>query len=628
MIVSFRAFLLMPLFLSTSLTVVSQVPSSDVRVDLAIKDSKTEFHSGEPILLDLSFIANQGKATIDVTPTKPFSPIDTVVVSPSEGGFPWLEDQVRGKHYSPHNAAVQQLEPGTPVVVTLALNDLYRFDSPGHYKVHVMTPRLLGAVLTSNEVEFDVVSLMGSEEEAKLAANLEKQIREATTLTEAERLATELDWLPGDAATRAKLSLFLKPKEFYPFGVDMTRGLWIARNRAMVVTALEKALVDPAQEIGAGSNLLETLVALKARLRVPYDAEHPETPLASDQIKAEYLHAIASTIGQRTGTPRIDAARTVFVELARKGAIEHPDFAVAREVLVTSFSQVNEYNVDWLLGLYGQYLEDARLVPALRRLLESSRSQLFIPNRVVALKQLAKLAPHDLPTFLVSEACAADLPVMIQTVRDLSPAETLPSVDSCLKEKLRIETTSTSKSVRRNLGSTLAYTARFASAALVPEVRRAYLSRDSDWGQDAIGAAVVYLMRWDPENSLSLLSDLLPSHDRYGGTMLYFLLDPAYPPANGLRQAFRQEIMNAPPRAAGACAFGLSKIGEPEDRDFLRDQLKRLREGRAGGFSAQDGRFEGELVGAIITGRTWASTNEEAASLRASCVSDECKRRF
>jgi hypothetical protein len=57
-------------------------------------------------------------------------------------------------------------------------------------------------------VAFDVAPFPGKEE-AELASSLERQIRSATDQRTAQKLASQLDYLTGDAATEAKLSLFL-----------------------------------------------------------------------------------------------------------------------------------------------------------------------------------------------------------------------------------------------------------------------------------------------------------------------------------------------------------------------------------------------------------------------------------
>jgi hypothetical protein len=605
--------------------------ASEVICELSLEGGKTQFRSGEPIVLQFSFTATGPGVSVDVTTTEPPSPIDTVVLTPKEGAFPWLDEQARGKRYSPDYVNTTTAEPNRPVTLTLTLNDLYRFDSPGHYTVSITTRRVRvgdgssnGSLpspghlqeLTSNDVSFDVVPFP-DQDEAALAVSLEQRIRASANQRSAQKLADELDYLSGDAATAAKLSLFLHPKTFDPSRVDVTQGLWIARNRTMVVAALERAIVDPAQ---TSADLVGTLVDLKATLQPPHNPE---------AIKAEYIHQIALSIPKRTGESRIDAARTVFVTMAREGHASGPDFDIARETIITHFSEVGQYSdVESILNPYGKYLLDPRLVPALRRILETTTDPVFSGNREAALTQLARITPgakiaDDASKYLVREACS-EYPAMIRAVRDLSPMETLPEADTCLREKLIAETNGAG--TRMMLGTTMQYIARFADAALLSDVRKAYGERTDRWDQRARGAALTYLMRWDAKNSRPLLDALLLGPDSSDGIIMVDMLEPEHDPADGLKEAAREYLQTAPPKIAAWCAFALSKIGDPEDRELLRKTLEQLRRRDAAEFSHWDGKFEVDLVTAVAQGRSWDSTKDEIIALEQTCVSRECRQ--
>jgi hypothetical protein len=604
--------------------------ASEVICELSLEGGKTQFRSGEPIVLQFSFTAT-GPVSVDVTTTEPPSPIDTVVLTPKEGAFPWLDEQARGKRYSPDYVNTTTAEPNQPVTLTLTLNDLYRFDSPGHYTVSITTRRVRvgdgssnGSLpspgylqeLTSNDVSFDVVPFP-DQDEAALAVSLEQRIRASANQRSAQKLADELDYLSGDAATAAKLSLFLHPKTFDPSRVDVTQGLWIARNRTMVVAALERAIVDPAQ---TSADLVGTLVDLKATLQ---PRQNPEA------IKAEYIHQMALSIPKRTGESRIDAARTVFVTMAREGHASGPDFDIARETIITHFSEVDQYSdVESILNPYGKYLLDPRLVPALRRILETTTDPVFSGNREAALTQLARITrgakiADDASKYLVREACS-EYPAMIRAVRDLSPMGTLPEADTCLREKLIAETNGAG--TRMMLGTTMQYIARFADAALLSDVRKAYGERTDRWDQRARGAALTYLMRWDAKNSRPLLDALLLGPDSSDGIIMVDMLEPEHDPADGLKEAAREYLQTAPPKIAAWCAFALSKIGDPEDRELLRKTLEQLRRRDAAEFSHWDGKFEVDLVTAVAQGRSWESTKDEIIALEQTCVSRECRQ--
>src|SRR6202167_1442367 len=96
--------------------------ASEVKCELSLEGGKTQFRSGEPIVLQLSFTATGPGVSVDVTTTEPPSPIDTVVLTPKENAFPWLEEQARGKRYSPDYMNTPTAEPNQPVTLPPTLD--------------------------------------------------------------------------------------------------------------------------------------------------------------------------------------------------------------------------------------------------------------------------------------------------------------------------------------------------------------------------------------------------------------------------------------------------------------------------------------------------------------------------
>jgi hypothetical protein len=324
------------------------------------------------------------------------SPVDQILLSPTAGVYPWLDDYSREGRYAPDYETANELQPGQPVTIELPLNALYRFDEAGRYTVHVVTsriasgdslhPKAVGA-LTSNDVSFDTVP-MDAADEAAMAEHLESLIRSARDLRTAQRYASQLKWLTGDPSTHVKLSLFLHPKEFYPFGVDVSYGLWVARNRALVVSTLEQAISDPQQPIGPVGSLLQMAVALKSRLESPYDPASTNPLPRVNQVEDEYVRRIAATLPLRKDANLASTAITLLTSLAPRGKIGTPEFEAAREALITHFADVNEYQVDWVLNGYGKYLHDSRMIPALENMLGKAK---FSTTRVAIQNQLTLL---------------------------------------------------------------------------------------------------------------------------------------------------------------------------------------------------------------------------------------------
>jgi hypothetical protein len=613
--------------------VASAQTGGPVRVDLWLAEGKTVYRAGEPIQLNLTFTASEAGYSLNGTTTNPASPVDTLFLSPTTGVFPWLDDQARGHRYGPDYASISSLEISKPVTVGLLLNAVYRFDVAGHYKVHVVTNRVssgdllhsqpLGS-LTSNEVEFDVEAMSDIDEAARAAA-LEKQIREAKNMQQAQPFAEELDWLTGDASTRAKLSLFLRPKTFYPFDVNVTRGLWTARNRAFVVAELERALADPTDPLSTGFSLLETTASLKARMAVPFDPAMPDKALPMDQIEGQYLHQMAASLLQRTGEPLVTAAQTVFVRLAQRKETTGNDFAAAREVLITHFAQVNEYSVDWLLNSYGTYLQDQRMVPALETILQTQKDPVLSGERAAVEAQLIKLAPQNVRSFVVGEVCA-DYRVQLKPIQD-APFDVLPETDECLKEQIH----AASENVKHggvDLQMKTALAARFATNAHYDDFLALYEKSSGNWDGQARGGMLAYLMRWDAKRALPLLEAALPIGAEQLEPNISFALFRAYY-SPGLDAFLRKRLATGPPEQAGMAAFEMSQNGPAEDQDILRERLSRWRTQWSGkDIPDAEGKLESELVQAVIQGKEWKMPEAPASTLRESCLSSVCRSRF
>ena len=550
-------------------------------------------------------------ASVNITTTDPASPIDQLVLSPMTGVFPWLHDQDRGQPYSPDFAALAAIGPGKSQVVDLPLNAAYRFDAAGHYSIQVVTDRAQGATsLTTNSVSFDMVP-MPDDEEARRAAELEQKIRQAGSLTIARKYAEELDWLTGDPSTRVKLSLFLHPKHFYPFAVDVTKGLWIARNRALVVEELEKALRDPAQELPAGSTLLSTAVALRARLS--------GSPAERD-VESSYLSEIAASLPQRTGSALLSAAQTVFIRLATRNETSSAAFAAAREVVITHFADTNEYNVDWLLNSYGAHLLDSRLVPALRQILADPS---LVGERTAVMRHLVKLAPESSRNEVVREVCSDNF--TLDEILGELPFSTLAETDECLRRK-----TDAVQNVRNPMAlqSVALRIARFATPALYDDMLELYRRRGAMVGRQTQAYLLAYLVRWRPQVGLPLLETALPPTLPSPDFDFTFALGRVgYVP--GIDGFWRECLAKSPPELAALAAFQMSKNGPAEDQALLRARLNDWRtiwNGRE--VPRAEGRLEGELTQAVTRGAHWQMSHEEVQTLASGCLSEDCRTRF
>src|SRR5262245_27356039 len=232
----------------------SQTAGADVQVRLSLAGGKSVYRTGEPIRLVLSFTSDADGYQLNTTTTKPASPVDEILVTPDEGLFHWL-DEYSGKHrYAPDYMMTSKITT-TPVIVELALNDLFRFDRPGKYTVQVKTARVSRAerprdpvpviYLTTNEVSFEALAMTEAEEEQEVR-RLSALLDADRNPKEGERIAEELSYLAGEASTREKARRYVasdgRSGNYYQ---GIYYGLFIARDRALLRQLLERALRDP-----------------------------------------------------------------------------------------------------------------------------------------------------------------------------------------------------------------------------------------------------------------------------------------------------------------------------------------------------------------------------------------------
>ena len=573
-----RCFFILICSLLFSWSAIAQ-SSGTAEVQLSLATNKSSYQTGEPMVLELEFTASESGYSVNTTTTELASPIDELVLSPKSGVYSWLDDYARGNRYWPDYSAMSALQPGQSVKLKLPLNALYRFDQPGHYTVHVVSRRVSsGSIqarrpvgpLTSNDVSFEVVPMSDSDEAGE-AASLEELIRSAPDLKTAQQYAERLKWLTGDPSTRVKISLFLNPKTFYPFGVNVSQGLWLARNRALVVSSLEQAMIDPGHAVEITSGELWLAVALKTRLLSPYDASSPrQSPLATEQIEDQYLNRIAETLPQRQGESLVRTAITLLTTLVQHKETTTAQFQAAREAIIKNFATVNEYQIDWLLNAYGKYLADERMVPALQEILRTQHAGLFTSTRSAVFKQLFSLSPAGTKPFLIEEICDSKSLTQFDVLAG-APFDSFPETDACLLNQIR----QYSKGDRRThmyVQQKAALAARFATAAVYDDLLKIYSTDGSTWDGQTRGAMLAYLARYGGKRTLPLLESAMPADAPTLEPDVSFALFRAY--YSPVIDSFLRKRLNSPyARQASEAAYEMSAHGPREDQAILRKRL-------------------------------------------------------
>jgi hypothetical protein len=604
--------------------------TSGVRAQLSLKEGQNSYRIGDPIVLDLEITADQPGLSVNTTVTEPASPVDQITVTPTEGVFNWLADSSRGHPYVPDYGTSTKLEPGEPQHIALLLNAVYRLDQPGTYTARVSTARILNSdgllqgktPLTTNDVSFTITP-MDEADEAATVNHLMQKIRSAPNLRTAQDYVDQLSWLTGEPSTCAKVDLFFHPQVYQPFGTNVTRGLWVARDRELIVKLLEQSLADPSYPV---EGALPLAAEMKATLTVPLgpNAAQP-TEEALEQFEQEYLQKVAATLPQRTGLSLTQTAETLLTSYARKKETDFPQFAAAREVLITHFGEVNIWHQDWLLNSYGQYLADQRIVPALKNLLKEKLDNTFLGTKSAALNRLMELAPGDARPYVVEAVCNPDENLKFDVMAKL-PADNLPEVDNCLLSE--IQNAAAARRQRLQLSQKAMLAGRFATASIYPQMLALYQQHHAEWDGETCGGMLAYLARYDTPGGLKLLEAGIPLNgDALNVTPIFALCRSYYSPAADL--FFRQALQREEPLIAKQAAFELSEHGPAEDEAILRGRLAKWQKEWAGA-NVPPGQYtlQAELIHGLIAARNWHEDPPTTQLLKAACASETCRKMY
>ncbi len=606
-----------------------ETPSAGApEVHLEAHDGKTQYRLGEPIQLDLVFPPASAGAYI-VNATNYGDLADSVEITPKSG---WVQWQGR----SAHDYLAATPLASSAIRVPLVLNQGFVFREPGHYVVRVTTRRLSAGTgmlnmtdvgpLTTNSVGIDLVP-MPAEAEAALVRTLQAEIAstqpDCRGRSSSARLhaAQQLVSLEGDDALRAKIALAVQ--EDCDLLGRFGEAIASTRNLQLQRTLLEQAWADPTQSPSFSilGGLQQTRALLRgdplpgwAMLRAVPDP-HSEAVQTTAKEHAADMDVLIRTLPARTGKNRSAA----LYLLIRDRGLTPAQMAVVKPLAIDDFAHMDTLQQRMLLETGIADIHDARLIPALRAMLERDATDKD------ALKDLIRFDPDGAKPYVIRAVCDRANVVPLEAVADL-PSATVPEVDGCLSEMLRLPDTSYRWQIRAQLA------ARFASAAVLPAVRQGWTSPQGD------GPVLALLLRYAPEEAVARLKttdwhqyDIFFQIDRVFGAR-----KAQFPPQ--LTAWLREVVRTGSPEVAGTAAYQLSRYGDPKDRALLEARLAQLRaawEGREAEIASAEpqseagkaGRLEIELMSDLRGASLWTESDAEAADVARGCLSDQCRLR-
>jgi hypothetical protein len=638
-----RKFLsLLPLLLLLQGSASAQ-DALDVHAKIKFAGDKSTFRIGEPVRLILELTADAPSYNADVTPDREEPISDTISITPDTGVNRWLEEL--GGGYRDYSTIANLSQ--TPTRIEIVLNDVVRFDRAGHYSVRLTTRRIHpnappGAYkpalsVPTNDLGFDIEEMAGPDEE-KEVKRISDLIDAAKGWQAEEAAASQLAYLTGDASTREKLRRFLaveggegKSGNYYG---QIFHGLFIARNRALIVQTLEAAIHDLNRPVTSG--MLHTLIRIRLLQEQPGVIKPPRTGVdqtntdsRTQQIHDAYVNEIAATLGRRSGKSQTITAMTVLMQLPKDAQSADAFTAEARRILLDHFDSLSTFDQEYLLRVKWDAIHDPSLIPALKKLLSASG----VASKNIhdsALKRLIEMAPDEARPYVIAEIRDPKSLADREILGSLQDKE-LPEVDGPLLEQIRQLASSKTSFNRVFLQHKTALAARFASQAIYANLMDIYGSSEDQLPIEARPGFLAYFARHNETEGLGLLQQelnkLAPAqqfHILPDFTRLYF--------SDAVDTMLRKRLESDDQETASTAAYLISQHGSSDDEKLLELRLQRWNKEWGNRVAEADanlqGRLESELIMALTLGKSWKLPPEKLKELQRNCVTRICKQNF
>jgi hypothetical protein len=613
-------------------------PDANVHLKLLFADDKTTFRIGEPIRLVMEFTADAPGYSVESVEDGQNPSNDTISITPNSGINYWVDEMTRGARWVRDYLSYQTLST-TPARVGLTLNNTMRFDQPGQYTVRVTTRRVSTGgmqnpkfkTLTTNDVSFNVVAMSDDEEQA--------EIKRVSALLDAKRdwqsednLAQQLSFLTGDASTREKVRRFLAFEQRRGnYGSHILSGLFIAKNRALVLQLLENALRDTNQPVN--SSLLQTLSLIRLlneNSSTGFEPKNMRGVLNVDgdprlmEVQNGYLVELALGLSKRTGKSLTTTAITILTLSKKNDPNRAGTTGEARRILVQNFASLHPWDQETLLRGYWDELRDPSLVGPLKQIL-STREALTKNTRDMALQHLIEMSPEEARPFAVREVCDPTSLADAEILGKLSD-KSLPEVDRCLVEHIkRLAASPQSRNIFLEHKAILAV--RLATENIYQDVMRVYREAGSKLPLEVRASLLAYLAKQNEREGIPLIEQEVASLEEDFNflpalTKLYY--------SDAIGEVLKKRLQSEQPQAASNAAYLLGVHGSLNDVAVLEARLEQWRKDWSDRVTEADenqqGRTERELVYALLHGKSWQLPEERKRELQQSCVTKLCKQ--
>ncbi|MDQ3131247.1 MAG: hypothetical protein M3Q99_10870 [Acidobacteriota bacterium] len=620
----------------------------DVTLELAFEGGKTIYRIGDAINLNLSFTSTKPDYVVESY----YSPrFDDVILSPTDGAYPWLYRLNR--LYSYDDVSAPQKLSQSPVSIKLTINSLVRFDKPGKYKVKVLSRRVWipsgeqsfrsnPIPLLSNEIEFEIKEISKVEEQAEVK-RIAGLMDSANNLNQHQIFKRELDYLTGDASTVEKVNRFLHPPKFGGvYWLDTGTGLNIARNKKLAIELLEATLRDPNREIN--EDLINELVTLRLLMedeRQPSQATTPEQlwkerEARSSELRKGYYAELLESLAKRNGRIQLVTAYRIFTSLPKDDA-SSAAYNTTKTILLDKFDDLKHYEQSELLDRYWDKIKTPSLIPSLEKILAEKEPEPNWRNRENAFKRLIEVDQKRARAFVINEIRDPNSfinPDILKTLDD----KFLPEVDDGLLEQITKLAATDDRRMQLNLQFKMLLAARYATSTIYNELLDVYKKHGFNWSMEQSGPLLAYLIRQNCKEIIPLIEDRLAKQgDKSGSNVFYNLTQINLP--EGLEKILKNRLESDDSETAGTAAYYLSKYGGRENKSLIEKRYNRwLAKWRGRGSELEnpdataaiksEAMFQVNLVESLIRTDKWKLSETELKQLKLTCLTENCRRYF
>lgn len=664
--------------------------SSDLHFRLGTAGGVTTFHRGERIPLTLEFWSDApdkyklNGATYDRSgrlPTEQFVLDRNDVVDPCADYF--FSGVMNGMAGGLRGTPVLDAKP---YKIELDLNDWFRFDAPGTYRLYLKSHRLsrernpgesgnrvIQFAAVSNVLELQIVPDDAAWAESKLRSL--EAVLEQPEPEMPKPGGPPVAWNPLEnpwRSARRDLRYLATPGALaLSFREARKRGespdtllLLGCRDREQAVAAFDRYLADRTTPIRIGDIRLRALFTfLRKEAPAPLPVYSWQIPTTAeprkiwaeaearqkrfaDVVKAEAIRLIPVASSKDAAARRISGEAIAGVAPAEARAallVLTDDYGLSRAELIAGFASFPAEQQSELLGKKWDLVRGPEMIPALRAVIDRVEPGSLPQDALgiqawggeggvgsVALRRLSELAPEDAQRIVAKDIASGRPRFAGFAVREIDERD-LPEADAVF-----------AKWLAAGEFGVLPLIGKFGTAKLADEMRKRYLAESWPCAEET--AFLIYFVRKlpasEPESAGELLQRALNDRAQRGchRSLLSQLARTVWNPV--LEKQAIASLDDPDPETVGSAVQALSARGSAAMEPFLWKRLEQWSEkwrGRTSEFDVQpitgrlpnpESRLGAVLFRAIASAKSWLLDDQRRQRLRVLCLDEACRQEW